>query len=345
LFQVFHSSNRFVLESGKVLPQLHLGYTTFGKMNAEKSNVVWIFHALTANSNPSEWWPGVVGDGCVINEQQHFIICVNMPGSCYGSINPFTLQQESSKPYYLDFPLFTTRDMVRAYQLLKTFLGIEKILLGIGGSMGGQQLLEWAIEEPSLFENIIPIATNAKHSAWGIAFNSTQRLCIETDATWNSPTEIAGINGMKTARAVALISYRNYATYESQDGVVDEALPVDKQEFKATTYQQYQGEKLAKRFNAYSYWYLSKGMDSHDVGRDRNGVIAALQLIEAKTLVIGVSSDILFPLQEQAILQQHISNAKLAVIDSYYGHDGFLLEHEKIGSLIKGFIEEELVLI
>ena len=129
------------------------------------------------------------------------------------------------------------------------------------------------------------------------------------------------------------------------DGVVDEALPVDKQEFKATTYQQYQGEKLAKRFNAYSYWYLSKGMDSHDVGRDRNGVIAALQLIEAKTLVIGVSSDILFPVKEQTILQQHIGNAKLAVIDSYYGHDGFLLEHEKIGSLIKGFLEEELAII
>ena len=345
MFQVFHSSNRFVLESGKVLPQLHLGYTTLGTMNAEKSNVVWIFHALTANSNPSEWWPGVVGDGCVINEQQHFIICVNMPGSCYGSINPLTVQQDKSVPYYLNFPLFTTRDMIRAYQLLKTFLGIEKVLLGIGGSMGGQQLLEWAIEEPGLFEHIIPIATNAKHSAWGIAFNSTQRLCIETDATWNSPTEIAGINGMKTARAVALISYRNYATYESQDGVVDEALPVDKQEFKATTYQQYQGEKLAKRFNAYSYWYLSKGMDSHDVGRDRNGVIAALQLIEAKTLVIGVSSDILFPVKEQTILQQHIGNAKLAVIDSYYGHDGFLLEPEKIGSLIKGFLEEELAII
>ena len=151
MFQVFHSSNRFVLESGKVLPQLHLGYTTFGKMNAEKSNVVWIFHALTANSNPSEWWPGVVGDGCVINEQQHFIICVNMPGSCYGSINPLTVQQDKSVPYYLNVPLFTTRDMIRAYQLLKTFLGIEKVLLGIGGSMGGQQLLEWAIEEPGLF--------------------------------------------------------------------------------------------------------------------------------------------------------------------------------------------------
>ncbi len=345
MFQIFYSADSFVLESGKELPQVHLGYTTFGSMNAEKSNIVWIFHALTANSNPFEWWPRVVGDGGVINEQQHFIICVNMPGSCYGSINPLSVQQENAAPYYLDFPFFTTRDMIRAYQLLKTHLGIEKIFLGIGGSMGGQQLLEWAIEEPGLFEHIVPIATNAKHSAWGIAFNSTQRLCIETDVTWKTPDEAAGINGMKTARAVALISYRNYATYQSQEGVVDEALPVDKQEFKATTYQQYQGEKLAKRFNAYSYWYLSKGMDSHDVGRARNGVITALQQIEAKTLVIGISSDILFPVQEQTLLQQHIRNAQLAVIDSYYGHDGFLLEHEKIGSLIKGFIEEEIVAI
>ena len=117
-------------------------------------------------------------------------------------------------------------------------------------------------------------------------------------------------------------------------------MPVDKQEFKATTYQQYQGEKLAKRFNAYSYWYLSKGMDSHDVGRDRNGVIAALQLIEAKTLVIGVSSDILFPVKEQTILQQHIGNAKLAVIDSYYGHDGFLVEASTINDLLLDWLDK-----
>lgn len=334
MFHTFHSAEKFVLESGKVLPQLHLGYTTLGTLNPQKNNVVWIFHALTANSNAADWWPGIVGDGCIINPQNHFIICVNMPGSCYGSINALSINNENEK-YYLHFPLFTTRDMIRAYQLLQQHLGIHTILLGIGGSMGGQQLLEWAIEDPTLFEYIIPIATNAKHSAWGIAFNATQRMCIEADTTWQTHTDDAGINGLKNARAIALLSYRNYTTYALQEGVVNDDALVDEKIFKATTYQIYQGEKLAKRFNAFSYWYLSKAMDTHNVGRARNGLQQALQQIKAKTLVIGIDSDILFPPAEQQYLQQQIPNAKIAIINSLYGHDGFLLEHEKISALIK----------
>ncbi len=326
--KIFSYNKSFTLKSGKTLPGFHLAYTTLGKLNADKSNVVWIFHALTANSNPLEWWP------------------VNMPGSCYGSIGPLDNDPLTDKPYYHNFPFFTTRDMVRAYRFLKDELRIDKIHIGIGGSMGGQQLLEWAIEEPNLFEFIFPIATNAEHSSWGIAFNASQRWCIENDPTWREEQVDAGLEGMKIARSIALLSYRHYETYfKSQHGFTTdtEGASIDKQIFKAETYQRYQGEKLAKRFNAFSYYFLSQGMDKHNVGRGRDSVRAALQSIKAKALVISISSDILYPTSEQELLSAYIPNAQLAVIDSYYGHDGFLLECEAIETLVKDFITQQKI--
>ena len=246
---IFKYQQPFKLESGSSIPGYHLGYTTFGELNAAKDNVVWVFHALTANSSPAEWWDGLVGNGKLFNPQQHFIVCVNMPGSCYGSIHPLDINDTTGEPFFHEFPFFTTRDMVRAYQPLKNYLGINKIYVGLGGSMGGQQLLEWAVEEPELFDHIIPIATNAFHSPWAIAFNASQRMCIEADSTWKNKNADAGITGMKVARSVALLSYRNYETYlfaqsEKSNDAIDN--------FKSDSYQRYQGEKLAKRFNAFS---------------------------------------------------------------------------------------------
>ncbi len=341
--KIFKYQQPFLLENGKCLPEFHLVYSTFGTLNKEKDNVVWIFHALTANDNPLEWWPGLVGKGFLFTPDKYFIVCVNTPGSCYGSISPLDKNPETGSPYYHDFPWFTTRDMIKAYQLLKKELGISTVKIGIGGSMGGQQLLEWAIEEPSLFEHIIPIATNAKHSAWGIAFNASQRMCIENDVTWKEKHAEAGIEGLKVARGIALISYRNHDTYtDMQQGITSEtaSLPVHEQIFRAETYQKYQGEKLAKRFNAFSYYFLSRGMDSHNLGRNRISVESALKIITAKTLVIGISSDILFPIQEQIFIAKHIPNGKYEIIDSLYGHDGFLLEYEQIEKVINPFLGE-----
>jgi len=342
--EIYHHNKPFILESGKQLPQLNLAYTTLGQLNNNKDNTVWIFHALTANSNASEWWPGLVGEGCLFDPRFYFIICVNMPGSCYGSSGPLDINPLTGEHYYHQFPLFTTRDMVRAYQPLKDSLGIKKIQIGIGGSMGGQQLLEWAIEEPQLFEHIIPIATNAQHSPWGIAFNASQRLCIENDSTWKENNAQAGLQGMKVARSIALISYRNYATYNhSQQGINEIAseAKIDEVLFNAETYQAYQGEKLARRFNAFSYYLLSKAMDTHNVGRDRGSMKDALNKIIAKTLVIGISSDILFPLVEQEQLTENIKDAQFQAIYSLYGHDGFLLEFEKITEVISNFLTHD----
>ncbi len=335
----FRSSEIFVLESGVSLPGFHLGYTTFGTLNAQADNVVWVFHALTANSNPEEWWPELIGKGRLFNPEQYFIVCVNMPGSCYGSIGPLDENPALKKPWYYDFPFFTTRDMIRTYKLLRQHLGINKIKVGIGGSMGGQQLLEWAIEEPELFENIFPIATNAVHSPWGKAFNASQRHAIETDPTWGQTTDDAGMKGMKVARGIALISYRHYEGYRlSQTDQDQERLEA----YRSESYQKYQGEKLSKRFNAYSYYFLSKSMDAHNVGRGRGGVSKALGRIVAHTTVIGIESDILFPFSEQRLIAEYIPDATLHQVHSNYGHDGFLLEFAQLESIIKPVISAKV---
>ena len=340
-YKTFTYNHPFELESGAVLAGYHLAYTTHGVLNENKDNVVWIFHALTANSDPAEWWAGLVGAGRLFDPAIYFIVCVNMPGSCYGSISPLDINRATGAPFYHDFPFFTTRDMVAAYKPLKTFLGIETIHIGIGGSMGGQQLLEWAIQEPQVFDYIFPIATNARHSAWGIAFNTSQRMAIETDITWKENNESAGLAGMKAARGIALISYRNYATYETGQAETNDDKVID---FKSDSYQHYQGEKLARRFNAFSYYFLSRGMDAHNVGRNRNGIENALGQISAKTLVIGIESDILFPLAEQQYLAQHIPGAAYATIRSTYGHDGFLLEFEQITHCIETFLPDKKII-
>ncbi len=340
---VYTNNESFTLESGRTISQYHLAYTTLGRLNARKDNVIWVFHALTANSNPADWWPGLVGEGKFFDPATWFIICVNMPGSCYGSIGPLEINPETNERWYHDFPLFTTRDMVRTYCSLRKHLGVEKIQVGIGGSMGGQQLLEWAIEEPGLFEHIVAMATNAQHSPWGIAFNASQRMCIEADATWKENQPEAGLQGMKAARSVALLSYRNNTTYNfTQPRDKKTAWPVS-HPFggdAAESYQRYQGEKLAKRFNAFSYYRLSQAMDAHDVGRGRNSVEEALSRIQAKALVIGITNDLLFPPEEQQRIADHIPDAEYQLIESSYGHDGFLLEYEKLEKLLRPFLKE-----
>lgn len=333
--KTFYHTAPFLMENGYILPNLHLAYTTYGILNSEKNNVVWVFHAFTANSDARLWWPGMIGEGKCIDTNIYYVICVNMPGSCYGSIDALSTDPTTGRPYYHNFPWFSTRDMIRAFQLLKKSLGIQQVKLGIGGSMGGQQLLEWAIEEPELFQYIVMLATNAKHSPWGIAFNATQRMAIETDPTWKEDSPTAGIEGMKTARAIALLSYRTQYIYEkTQQGLsLDNDSPFNGL-FKAESYQRYQGEKLAKRFNAFSYYFLTKGMDCHDVGRGRGGIERALGRITAKSIVVRISGDILFTSRDERFLAENISGCSYYELTSMYGHDGFLIEYGKISAII-----------
>ncbi|MDW3646134.1 MAG: homoserine O-acetyltransferase [Bacteroidia bacterium] len=330
--EVYHSTEKLILESGESLAEIELTWQSWGTLNETKDNVIWICHALTGNSDAEDWWPDLIGEGLIFDPARHFIICANMLGSCYGSTGPLSTNPESQKPYFHTFPALSNRDIVQAFDRLRKHLGIVQIEMIIGGSLGGQQVLEWGISHPDLFRHLVPVATNAFHSPWGIAFNESQRMAIAADPSWKEEDPAAGSEGLRAARAIALLSYRSYEIYNRSQEESDLSLTDN---YKASSYQQYQGTKLLNRFNAFSYWTLSKAMDSQQLGRGRGGLEKALSRIQAKTLCIGISSDVLFPPQEQRFIAENIPTAEFREINSPYGHDGFLVETAQLATILK----------
>lgn len=334
--QIFKYDYVFKLESGDELPAVEIAYHTYGELNATKSNVVWICHALTANSDAADWWSGLVGEGKAIDPKKYFIVCANILASCYGSSGPLTNDPGTGRPYYSTFPQVTIRDMVNAHILLRKHLGLEKIMLCLGGSMGGYQVMEWMVMEPGVIQRAGLVATGARESAWGIAIHTAQRIAIETDPSWKEMRVDAGTNGLKAARAIGMLTYRNYEAFVATQ-TDDDHGKLDS--FRAASYIHYQGEKLVKRFNVYSYWLLTKAMDSHNLARGRGRLEEVLASVKMPVLVIGISSDFLCPVSEQRYLSQHIPGAEFHEIDSPYGHDGFLIEWEKLGKIVSGFLQ------
>lgn len=333
---IFSYNRPLLLENGQELPGLEISYQTYGQLNESMNNVIWICHALTANADAADWWKGLVGENCLVDPEKYFIVCANIIGSCYGSTGPLSTDPRTGKPYYSSFPNVTIRDMVSAHMLLRKELGIDAIQLLVGGSMGGYQVLEWAIMEPGVIKKIFLIATSPSESAWGVAVHTAQRLAIEADQTWKDYTAEAGARGLKAARAIGMLTYRNYNTFQEKQTDPD---PEKIDDFKASSYLNYQGDKLVKRFNAYSYWLLTKAMDSHHLGRGRGGeLIDVLKTIQQPTLIIGIKSDILCPLDEQQFMADHLPHASLHAIDSTYGHDGFIIETRQITDLLRPFL-------
>jgi homoserine O-acetyltransferase len=315
MLKVYEHTGSFILESGEGLEKLTIAYTTHGKLNNDASNVVWVCHALTANADPLSWWPGVVGEDCTINPADYFIVCANIIGSCYGSTTPTGN----------DFPLITIRDMVNAHIVLRKHLKIDSIKLLMGGSMGGYQVIEWAVMEPATIKNIFLIATVAKETAWGIAIHTSQRMALES-----------GEKGLATARAIGMLTYRNYEAFVRNHTDTDMNKLTN---FNAESYIRYQGDKLVKRFTPESYYSLTRSMDTHNIARDRaDSVEEVLKTITQKTLIIGISSDHLCPLAEQQLMADSIPGNQFIIIDSAYGHDGFLVESAKIDSALRQFI-------
>lgn len=330
---LFESNTSFQLESGEQLESLQVSFTTYGTFNPAKNNVVWICHALTANSEADQWWPNIVGENGYFNPKDHFIVCANVIGSNYGSTGPL-IPLRNKRPLLDEFPFITIRDIVNAHEELRQFLGINKIHTIVGASLGGQQVLEWNILNPSLFENTIVIASNARHSAYGIAFNESQRLAIYNDPTYGNGNINGGRQGLVIARSIAMLSYRSYDGYGLGQTNPGNYRTFD---FLASSYQLYQGQKLADRFNAYSYITLSRAMDSHNVGRNRPSIDDALSQITAKSLIIGIETDLLFPVSEQRYLADTIGNSSFHVINSEFGHDGFLIEHKQLAETFDNF--------
>ena len=318
---IFHPQTPFRLDSGDQLKDIKIAYNTFGEVNQDKTNVIWVFHAISANADVMEWWPGLFGAGHLFDPEKYFIICANTIGSPYGS----------SRPQDLSFPQFTVRDIVRSQLELAHHLGIDSIHTAIGGSFGGFQAMEFAYQFDGKIENLILLACSAKESAWGIAIHESQRLAMKSDPTFGEKG--GGGAGMKAARSMAMLTYRTSDAFIAQQSDEDDTTD----NFKASSYIQYQGDKFVNRFDALCYYYLTKCLDTHNIGRGRGGIEQALAKINIPTLVIGIKSDTLNPVRFQKQMVEYLPDAQYEEITSDYGHDGFLIEVEKITEIINNF--------
>ncbi|MFR9649525.1 MAG: homoserine O-acetyltransferase [Rikenellaceae bacterium] len=328
----------FELEGGGVLPQVEIVYHTYGKLSAAQDNIIWICHALTANSAVDDWWPHTIEKGKFLDPEKYFVICPNFLGSCYGTTGPMSVNPESGEPYYDNFPLLTIRDLIKAHQLLAEHLGIKSVKALMGSSIGGFQVAEWLIIEPGFAQKAVLIATAAEALPWVVAFNESQRMAIECDASYGEKRVDAGAKGLATARSIAMLSYRGQHAYDLTQRESDERSVIDG--CRASSYQRYQGEKLVKRFDAYTYYYLTKLIDTHNVGRGRGGVEQALSVIESDVAIIAISSDIIYPVSSNEVFSRYIKNAKMYTIESSFGHDGFLVEHEKLDEIIRAHLDK-----
>jgi homoserine O-acetyltransferase len=277
----------------------------------------------------------MIGEGKLMDPDRYFIVCANIIGSCYGSTGPMSTNPDTGIPWHRSFPALTVRDLVNAHELLRKHLQIQRIHTIVGGSIGGFQALEYSIMYPDLIEHLVFIASSVTITPWATAFNQSQRLAIEADPSFHEDRPYGGINGLKAARSIALLSYRNEYTYTKTQQEID---PDKTDGFKASSYQSYQGDKLVKRFDAYSYYAITKLMDSHNVVRGRGSLGEAIGKIRANVLCIGISSDNLFPTHEQKLLA-HIAQGDYQEIETTFGHDGFLMETEEISSRIQDFWE------
>ena len=367
---LFSEVRPFFFDDGSKFDEVQVAYQTYGELNKEKNNAILICHALTGNAhaagilqeeefdknssddfvnkysvmnkNKVGWWDDLIGPGKSFDTNKYFVICSNVIGSCYGSSGPTSTNLGNDKAYQASFPKVTVRDMVRVQKELIDYLGVKKLKSIAGGSLGGMQVLEWAVLFPDIVESIIPIATSAKHSPWAIGIGEVERQAIKNDPNWNNgfytkqPEE-----GLALARKIAMLSYRTFQSYNNKfgrDTTIEKSILEEGNDFQVNSYLNYQGNKLVKRFDANAYIRLADAMDYNDLGYDRGELEKVLESIKAKTLTIGISSDLLYPLEEQKFIAKNIPNAEFTEVQSEHGHDGFLVEFKQMSNLITDFL-------
>ena len=347
------------MESGGSLSSVTVAYETYGSLNANGDNAILVCHALTGSAHAAGyssedpksvgWWDTFIGEGKPLDTSKYFIVCSNFLGSCYGTTGPNSVNPSTGKPYGLLFPQMTVKDMVEVQKALVVYLGIKKIKTVIGGSLGGMQVLEWALMYPDLLESIIPIATSAQHSPWSIALNDIARQAIMNDPDWRGGMYYEygqPEKGLSLARQVAMISYRSGKEFSQRfkrdrqktNGSVSTYRFEPSNLFQVESYLRYQGEKLVKRFDANTYIYISRAMDLHDITIHRGELGSVLGSITLPSLSIGIDTDILYPAEEQQAIAAAMPNAQYKQITSDFGHDAFLIEFEQMGTIVTEFL-------
>lgn len=355
----FGEDGSFMLDCGRSFGPVTLAYETYGTMNADKSNVILIEHALTGDAhcashggedNEEGWWEPLVGPGRIFDTDKYFVVCSNVLGGCQGSTGPASYNPETGRPYGMRFPVITIRDMVRAQRRLIEYLGVKRLHCIAGGSMGGAQTLTWAVEYPDMMNGIIPIAMPGRASAQSIAYNEVGRRAIVTDPEWCQGDYYGGPGprqGLATARMLGMITYQSDESMMMKFGrEVMNASQHDlfdfRTQFQVESYLHYQGRKLVERFDANTYLFLTRAIDLFDLGLGYESYEAALGRISCPVLVIGVSSDILYPTWQQKeivnILHSWQKEVHYTEINSIYGHDGFLIEFGKMAPMLSEFL-------
>ena len=356
--KVFEHKDKFVMSHGE-LNSLQITYETYGKLNKDRTNAILVCHALTGDHHVAGiyegdkrkgWWDHAVGPGKAIDTDEFFVICSNCLGACQGSTGPTSINPVTDKPYGMSFPDLTIKDMVTAQKLLLDHLKIKSLYSVIGGSMGGMQVLQWAVEYPEVVERIIPIAATARHSAQAIAFNEVGRNAIIQDAQWKNGEYSAASGpdvGLGIARMMAHITYLSEESMERKFGRSRKSAPLEDSEpqqrfdveFEVESYLRHQGKSFVNRFDANTYLYLTKALDRFDLYGENNDLSEALAKVKAKTLSIGFTSDWLYtPAQNREIVDTLLrlgKEASYAEIDYDLGHDSFLLKADAFHNLIR----------
>ncbi len=340
----------FALESGRKLPQASLHYALYGKLNEARDNAILVCHALTGSARVADWWPDLFRDGHPLDVDKHCVIGINVLGSCYGSTGPKSLNSETGQPYGADFPVVSIRDMVRAEAQLVEHLGIRQLRAVLGGSIGGMQALQWAVDYPERVAGCFSVGASPL-SAMGLALNHLQREAIRLDPAWNAGNYDAAqppTRGLALARGIATCTYKSAALFTERFGRNPDRSGGDPLQSHAAGYDvagylDYQGRIFNERFDANSYLVISRAMDSFDLSRGYLNEADALKRIQARVLVVGISSDWLFPAADVHALAERIQNANAVCnyieLHSNHGHDAFLAEASNVRPLIEYIVQ------
>jgi len=351
---------RFRLETGRTIGPVDVAFETYGTLSPARDNVVLVCHALTGDSHVASrggresslgWWEPMVGPRRPLDTNRYFVVCPNVLGGCYGTTGPASVNPSTGAPYGPDFPTVTIRDMVRLQREFLLSLGIDRLFAVLGGSMGGMQVLEWAATFPDSVDNAVVIAAPGRIRAQAIAFNEVQRKAIESDPDWKDGRYEASAGpakGLALARMVGMITYQSEESMERKFGskrLGNKTMVGPGDKVKISQYLHYQGEKLVRRFDANSYLTLLKAIDLFDLSRPGCDYYGALERIRARALVIGVSSDILYPPHQQRELISDLfergKSARYVEVQSPLGHDAFLLDFAHMGRAIREFLKEK----